>query len=389
MAGSALFFYLLTPSTAEGLPPLKVGESRRRLSPADPWVVNSGRHGATLKPFVGKVVVALLRNKPLSPALAHAALFSCPAAQFPRLVELWLPSVFKLLAKTNGERALGDKDFTSPYFPFPAARSFVGELKLRSMSDWHLARRTGQIPVGLPFHPHRAYRHAGWLGFPDFLSGITTGLGPAPRSHVLRFEDARSFARAEGFTTREQWDEAHAQHKLLYGIPANPSQTYRNTGWAGWKDFFGVSRVPSRRTRLVATLDEMRTFFAAHPLPYGGAPGYQHFRQGCFPGLPPCPPSFPRHPARFFATQWPGWFCLLGVPARRVRTEKITAFPDARAFILPLGLRSAQEFQLWRVGRLPGKPPRPLGFPSNPQVSYANKGWRGYPHFLGKQTCSN
>lgn len=134
-----------------------------------------------------------------------------------------------------------------------------------------------------------------------------------------------------------------------------------------------------------ALLDDMRRYFTKHVLPQGGGSTYLLFRAGKLKhtaGV--CPAKFPFHPHKYFRGHgWKGYEDLLGLPLLRHRPSTIMPFAKAREFARSLELKTAEEFQEWRMGRIPGKPAKPRDFPSNPQVVYHGKGWKGYEDFLG------
>ena len=58
-------------------------------------------------------------------------------------------------------------------------------------------------------------------------------------------------------------------------------------------------------------------------------------------------------------------------------------FEEARRFAQSLGLRTLDEWQAWRMGRISGLPRRPPDIPSSPNQIYAGSGWCGWGDFLG------
>jgi len=152
----------------------------------------------------------------------------------------------------------------------------------------------------------------------------------------------------------------------------------------------GVKKAPKTRVVLKVRekwklLKRMQRFFRQVKLPITGRAGYRAYMQGAFKKLPAAPKDFPHAPHSFFRELgWAGYGESLGLPELQRRTKgALLPFDQARRFARGLGLRSAVEWQKYRNGGIPGLPPRPSGIPSNPQESYADKGWRGYPDFLG------
>lgn len=58
-------------------------------------------------------------------------------------------------------------------------------------------------------------------------------------------------------------------------------------------------------------------------------------------------------------------------------------FNEARSFVIKLGLRGAEEWNLYCAGKLSGKPPKPADIPSNPWLTYKKFGWSNLGNWLG------
>ena len=86
------------------------------------------------------------------------------------------------------------------------------------------------------------------------------------------------------------------------------------------------------------------------------------------------PPDIPADPGTVYKTAgWRGLRDFLGDGWR--------SFESARAFMRTQGFRSIREFKAWRM--------RPKDIPSNPNVTYKGKGWRGHADFLGYDHCAS
>jgi hypothetical protein len=56
--------------------------------------------------------------------------------------------------------------------PFNEARAFARLLKLKSVADWRVYRRTDRRPPNIPSNPAAVYTGQGWIGYPDFLGYV-------------------------------------------------------------------------------------------------------------------------------------------------------------------------------------------------------------------------
>lgn len=63
-------------------------------------------------------------------------------------------------------------------------------------------------------------------------------------------------------------------------------------------------------------------------------------------------------------------------------------FEEAREFVRGLGLKNVSEWLVFCKGNLVAKGSLPHDIPSNPNITYRNKGWDGYGDWLGTETIS-
>ena len=83
------------------------------------------------------------------------------------------------------------------------------------------------------------------------------------------------------------------------------------------------------------------------------------------------PPNMPRNPTTIYKDDgWQGWRYWLG--------KRFLPFGEALAAARSLRLANQREWFAWCKEGL-----RPANVPSNPQLAYADGGWRGWGHWLG------
>ena len=135
------------------------------------------------------------------------------------------------------------------YRSFLEARDFARRLKLNSEAEWRAFWRgempnKGTRPADIPAKPQRTYADKGWKGMGDWLGTGTI----APRLRKYRsFREARNFARSLKLKSGMEWGafcrgEMPEKGKLPPDIPAYPSGTYADKGWAGMGDWLGTGK---------------------------------------------------------------------------------------------------------------------------------------------------
>jgi hypothetical protein len=143
--------------------------------------------------------------------------------------------------KNNGWLGMGDwlgtgriANSRKKHRSFEEARKFVRSLRFNSGKEWHIYAKSDQRPSDIPTNPHRTYRDSGWSGMGNWLGSWTV-------SNALRefrpFQEARNFTRTLNLRTWNDWVSFVKSGRLPNDIPSNPDKTYRETGWAGMKDW--------------------------------------------------------------------------------------------------------------------------------------------------------
>jgi len=110
---------------------------------------------------------------------------------------------------------------------------------------------------------------------------------------------------------------------------------------------------------------------------------FRAWRRGERPDLPKASADLPGSPDWSYADRgWISWgeFFKSGYVWGKYR--KWLPFNEAREWVRAIGLKSPNEWEAFRTGRLPGKPKMPLKMPSRPDLSYPDE-WVGWYDFLG------
>ena len=269
------------------------------------------------------------------------------------------------------------------YLPFGNARAFVRSLKLQNSLEWKKFCRgklpeKGILPNEIPAAPRHTYKSQGWKGMGDWLG---TGTIAAHRRVFLPFKEARSFARSLNLKNQYEWrnfckDEIPLKGMLPENIPVNPDQTYIKQGWKGYGDWLGTGTVAARLREYIS-FKEARAFI--HSLKLKNRDEWRAFCKGRLPDKGMLPDNIPANPNQVYAAKgWKGTGDWLGTGTIATRLREYLPFKEARAFTHSLRLKNNREWRAFCKNKLP------YNIPANPHNTYANKGWRGYDDWLGK-----
>jgi len=274
------------------------------------------------------------------------------------------------------------------YRPFEKARAFTRGLGLKSATEWsrfckgNLPEK-GTLPSDVPANPNQTYANKGWVGMGDWLG---TGTVAARLRQYRPFKEARDFARSLSLKGNSQWmdfckGKLPEKGTLPPDISASPQKTYADKGWAGFGDWLGTGNV-APRLRQYRPFREARTFTRSLGLK-DGTEWYQ-FCKGKLPEKGALPPDIPVNARSIYADKgWAGMGDWLGTGNIANFLRQYRPFRKARAFARSLGLRSADEWRHFSSGNLPEKGLRPPDIPSNPGITFSDKGWAGMGDWLG------
>jgi len=98
----------------------------------------------------------------------------------------------------------------------------------------------------------------------------------------------------------------------------------------------------------------------------------------------PKPIDIPQNPRDTYEGKgWSGFSDWLGTSNVSYLTHNWRPYPKARAFVRKLKLRSNREWRAYVGGKMPRKPKRPNDIPTNPNVAYSKREWKGWQNWLG------
>jgi superfamily II DNA or RNA helicase len=278
--------------------------------------------------------------------------------------------------------------FLRKYRSFEDARSFARDLGLRSAAEWTKfcrgnLRGKSSLPSDIPAAPQNVYANKGWAGYGDWLG---TGKVADRLKEYRPFEKARAFARGLGLRSRAQWEEfckgkLPEKGNLPSDIPAIPHNTYAKSGWMGVGDWLGTEAVATH-LREYLPFEQARAFVRG--LGLKNQSEWRDFCKGNLPEKGILPSDIPATPRKAYARN--GWSCdgdWLGTGSVAPVLREFLPFKKARVFARGLDLKSFVEWKEFCMGKLPQKGTRPTDIPSNPQKTYADKGWSGFGDWLG------
>jgi superfamily II DNA or RNA helicase len=284
-----------------------------------------------------------------------------------------IPSNPNLTYKDDGwlswEDWLGKrKGFDGEYMPFKEAIIFIHSLNLKSQKDWKEYCKSDDFLYNMPKTPQKVYKNDGWLSWADWL-GKRKGFD----GEYMPFKEARVIAQKLNIKTKKDWKEYCKSDDFPYNMPLIPSDFYKDDGWLSWADWLGT-----------------KVGFDGEYMPYEEAKAYVHKLKLKnkdewikYYKSSKRPHTIPSNPYKTYKDDgWVGYGDWLGTG--NVRFKKYRPFLEAKEYVNRLGIKTQREWKKYvKSGRMPND------IPSNPNLSYKNKGWIGYGDWLGTGKKAN
>lgn len=245
---------------------------------------------------------------------------------------------------------------------FEKAREFVRGLGLKNLNDWKKYCDSGGKPEDIPKKPCSYYKNKGWIGYSDWFTD--------EKIEYLSYKEANSYVKTLQLKNWKEWKEFSKSEKMPVNIPKYPAVYYRNDGWEGNGKWLGTNYIATRN-RKFRPFKEARLY--AISLNLKDNSDWENF---CISGNKPV--DIPRYPDKKYKND--GWInmadWLTGDKYNSIKQN--LSFIEAKSFMSNFNLKSVKD---WEEFRDSGK--RPNNIPYDPNSSYVNKGWKGWPDFLG------
>ena len=224
-------------------------------------------------------------------------------------------------------------------FPtYEEAQRIVKENGINSKNDY----KSSYKELGLPANPDASYKDKGWIDWYSFLG--------KPKASYPTYEEAQKIVKENGINSPNEYISSYKE----LGLPAGPNKFYKGKGWIDWPDFFGRSKVS------YPTYEEAQKIVKENGInsPNEYISSYKEL------GLPAGPNKF------YKGKGWIDWPDFFG----RSKFSYPT-YEEAQRIVQENGITSQTDYK---------SSYQALRLPSDPYVSYKDKGWIDWYDFLGK-----
>ena len=263
---------------------------------------------------------------------------------------------------------------------FTNAKKFVRSLKLSGKNSWEKYRKTKDKPDDIPTNPQSTYKKE-WVSWGDWLG--TGNLSSKEINKSFRpFKKSKLFVQSLNLKSGPDWKEYCKSDKRSDDIPTNPNVVYKNKGWKSMGDWLGTGYIATRN-RQYLQFTEARKYVHTLKIP-------TQVKWFKFCKSNKKPDNIPTDPHKKYEKEWGGWSDWLGSGriTNKERSKKFLPFSKARQLSQKIAkennITTLKDWQQYiKTHKLPD------GLSTNPNRTYNEKGWRGWPDWLGANTVSN
>jgi len=250
---------------------------------------------------------------------------------------------------------------------FEDAKKFVHTLNLKNSKEWDAFCHSDKKPDDIPISPRNAYKNMGWIGVGDWLG---TGSVATYNRKYKPFVEARNYVQKLGLKKQHDWYKFVKSNKKPVDIPTDPFAVYKNKGWKSFGDWLGTGSI-AYRYKVWRPFPEARKYVRSLGLK-SETEWRKYYKSGKKPG------DIPAGPKQVYKKEWKSLGDWLGTGRIADQLKQYRPFPEARAFIHSLKLKSQTD---WNRYYKSSKKPRDI--PSAPERVYKNKGWTSMGEWLG------
>ncbi|HEY5509494.1 MAG TPA: integrase repeat-containing protein [Prolixibacteraceae bacterium] len=234
-----------------------------------------------------------------------------------------------------------------PFYPFEEAKEVVLRLKITSENDYRLRHIED---IRLPSSPERYYLKKGWISHSDFY-------GRKRPDAYSNFDEANNAVKKLKIKSRKEYLIRYKEDPRL---PSKPDINYLGRGWISYPAFLNY-----RAPEFYATYEEAK--IATEKLGIKSMKEYvtqKRYKED---------PKLPSQPIKFYKNNgWTNWNDFI--------PSYYPTYEEAQNAVFSLAIKTREQYISAKRYK-----EDPL-LPSNPEKTYANKGWISWYVFLGTKS---
>ena len=258
-----------------------------------------------------------------------------------------------------------DKIAVVNFRPYEESKKFVQSLFINSQILWNKFSSSQKRPKDIPTNPQVFYKKD-WISWGEFLGNNRV-------AHKFKkfksYKSAKLYAQSLKLKNTQEWRKHTKSKNFPTDIPKAVEYVYKKN-WEGMGIFLGTGFINSQK-RKFKTFIQVKKYARLNNIK-----SLNEWRNHAkFKNLPN---DIPTNPWLSYKKEWKGIGDFLGTGVIATRLRKFRSFKAARNYAKSLKIKTVKH---WYIFSKLKKYPKDL--PKDPYDVYKNKGWKGWPDFLG------
>lgn len=281
---------------------------------------------------------------------------------------------------SDGGYSGGGIIFTKPY---EEVKQWVNEnLKIKSSNDCKNQIKYIDKPDYIPSDPRTVYFKRGWVSWGDFLQ---TGNKYDNDVNYITYNETKEYIKENlsHIKSLSQWKKGAKNNEIPEFIPNRPERYYgyKNRGWVSWGNFLNTGRIQNNK-KIFLSYEESREYARNLKLK-SVSEWYIICKKNIKPNNIPSAPN-----QQYKNKGWIDYSDFLGteIISDNELHANYYSYDDAKKYVknnYSFLKSSVQWEKYFKLNKLP------IFIPLNPNISYKNKGWKGWGEFLNTGNIRN
>jgi hypothetical protein len=266
------------------------------------------------------------------------------------------------------------------YLSYKDAKKYMSKTKIISANQYLNFSKKKIFPSFLPKTPDNIYKNKGWSTWYDFLP-YRNNLKKLTKKQLINYynntfnfldyEKAKKVVKKLRIKSKSEYRKIDLKKLLNFKLPPSPDVYYKKY-WKGWVDFINSNKVRVNSKIIYKSFSEAKRFIKKFNLQ-----NWEQWQE--FAKSDKRPFDIPARPKIIYKNNWVSLHDFIGSSYIPRSVRKYLNYTKAKKFIKKYNFKKSSDYLNFTKSNN-----FPVNFlPRYPGEVYKNKGWKGWPYFLG------
>ena len=287
--------------------------------------------------------------------------------------EIYWISEMKRLGNRLTNTTIGGEGATIYQIEYEECKKYLLDKNIKSKSEFYKWIKSDNYHSKIPKNPREVYiLRNEWISWGDFLSTNKIQDNKITEEY-LTYDESKKWLK-DNFDfeniTSKIYKKLAKYGKIPLFIPNRPERFYKNRGWISWSDFLLNENIIQNQKKIFSTYDECKKYARDNNIK--SLKSWYEIKK---------PNNIPAVPFSCYK-EWISWSEFLGVEiiSDKDKSKMYMRYDECKKYICEnlYQINSKNKLREYILNN------KIKNIPLNPELSYKNKGWKGWSDFLGK-----